>query len=402
MIRLADYVFQTLADHGVRHVFLVTGGGAMHLNDALGRERRIGYVCHHHEQAAAMAAEGYARTTGRVGVVSVTTGPGGINALNGVFGAWTDSIPLLVVSGQVKRETLLSTHGLVGRLRQLGDQEVDIVGMVRGITKYAVTVTDPATIRYHLERALYLATHGRPGPCWLDVPVDVQATMIDPDTLPAYDPAEDAPAEHPDALAAICATVLDRLAAAERPVILAGSGVRLSAGALETFARIRSRLGVPVATAWTHDLIASDDPLFCGRPGSIGDRAGNFCVQNSDCLLVLGSRLNVRQVSYNWGFFARHAYKIQVDVDPAELDKPMVRPDLPIVADAGDFLVALERAMDARGWPASGSKQHADWRDWCRTRRERYPVFLPDKHVSRDGAINPYDFARVLFEELER
>ena len=397
MIRLADYVFQTLADHGVRHVFLVTGGGAMHLNDALGREGRLAYVCHHHEQAA----EGYARTTGHVGVVSVTTGPGGINALNGVFGAWTDSIPLLVVSGQVKRETLLSTHGLAGRLRQLGDQEVDIVGMVRGITKYAVTVIDPATIRYHLERALYLATHGRPGPCWLDVPVDVQATMIDPGALRAYDPAEDAPAEHPDALAAICATVLDRLAAAARPVILAGSGVRLSAGALETFARVRTRLGVPVATAWTHDLIASDDPLFCGRPGSIGDRAGNFCVQNSDCLLVLGSRLNVRQVSYNWDFFARHAYKIQVDVDPAELDKPMVRPDLPIVADARDFLMRLEQTADARGWPASGLKQHADWRDWCRIRRERYPVFLPEKHVSRDDAINPYDFARVLFELLD-
>ncbi len=401
MIRLADYVFQTLADQGVRHVFLVTGGGAMHLNDALGREERLAYVCHHHEQAAAMAAEGYARTTGQVGVVSVTTGPGGINALNGVFGAWTDSIPLLVVSGQVKRETLLSTHGLTGRLRQLGDQEVDIVGMVRGITKYAVTVIDPATIRYHLERALHLATHGRPGPCWLDVPVDVQATTIDPAALRAYDPAEDAPPDNAAALADACATVLDRLAAAERPVILAGSGVRLSAGALETFARVRTRLGVPVATAWTHDLIASDDPLFCGRPGSIGDRAGNFCVQNSDCLLVLGSRLNVRQVSYNWGFFARHAYKIQVDVDPAELDKPMVRPDLPIVADMGAFLARLEQTADARDWPASGLKQHADWRDWCRTRRERYPVFLPDKHVSRDGAINPYDFARVLFEELD-
>ncbi len=400
MIRLADYVFQTLADRGVRHVFLVTGGGAMHLNDALGREGRIAYVCHHHEQAAAMAAEGYARTTGGLGVVSVTTGPGAINALNGVFGAWTDSIPLLAVSGQVKRETLLATHSLTGRLRQLGDQEVDIVGMVRGITKYAVTVTDPAAIRYHLERALHLALAGRPGPVWLDVPVDVQATLIDPAALRAYDPAEDAPAVDPTALAKDCAAVLDRLAAAERPVILAGSGVRLSPGALKTFARLRSRLGVPVATAWTHDLLPSDDPLFCGRPGSIGDRAGNFCVQNSDWVLVLGSRLNVRQVSYNWGFFARHAYKIQVDVDPAELEKPMVRPDLPVVADAAAFLLELERGLDARAWPAGGLKQHADWRGWCRARRKRYPVFQPDKHVSRDAAINPYDFARVLFEEL--
>ncbi len=396
-MRLADYVFQTLADRGVRHLFLVTGGGAMHLNDAIGREPRLQYVCNHHEQAGAMAAEGYARTTGRIGVICVTAGPGGINALNGVFGAWTDSVPMLVLSGQVKRDTLLATHGLAGSLRQLGDQEVDIAGMVRGITKYAVTVTDPAEIRHHLERALHLCFAGRPGPCWLDIPVDVQAAQIEPATLRAYDPAEDAPNWDEAALPAICDGIVARLAEAKRPVILGGTGVRL-AGATAVFRRLAAKLGLPFTTAWTHDLIESDDPCFCGRPGSIGDRAGNFTVQNSDLLLVVGSRLNIRQVSYNWGFFARAAFKVVVDVDGAELTKPMVKPDLAVHADAGAFLEELERAVGRAGFD---SRRHADWLAWCRARRERYPVYQPGKHTSAAGAINPYHFAHVLFEELD-
>jgi len=178
-IRVADYIFRTLADQGIGHVFLVTGGGAMHLNDALGREPRLKYVCNHHEQASAIGAEAYARITGDIGVCSVTSGPGGINAINGVFGAWTDSVPMLVVSGQMKRETLLVSHRLTGKLRQLGDQEVDIVGMVGGITKFATCVLDPLTIRHDLEKALYLARHGRPGPCWIDVPVDVHSIELE-------------------------------------------------------------------------------------------------------------------------------------------------------------------------------------------------------------------------------
>src|SRR5579883_861462 len=191
-VKLSDYIVSRLQEWGARHVFLVTGGGAMHLNDSFGKAAKMKYVCTHHEQAAAIAAEGYARITGTPGVLNVTTGPGSINALNGVFGAWTDSIPMLIISGQVKRETCMSTYGLTD-LRQLGDQEVDIVRMVKGITKYAVLITDPQTIRYHLERALYLATAGRPGPCWIDVPVDVQSSMVDPAALKPYDPAEDEP-----------------------------------------------------------------------------------------------------------------------------------------------------------------------------------------------------------------
>jgi acetolactate synthase-1/2/3 large subunit len=393
-MRVADYVAKTLADHGVRHVFLVSGGGAMFLNDAIGREARLRYICNHHEQAAAMAAEGYARVSGRVGVVNVTTGPGGINALNGVFGAWTDSIPMLVVSGQVKRQTCMASYPSSG-LRQLGDQEVDIVSMVKGITKYAVLITDPGSIRYHLDRALYLARHGRPGPCWLDVPIDVQACEIDPEQLPAYDAAQDVPCWDRDAVGDQCRTILQRLQSSSRPVILAGTGVRL-AQALEQFRELIVRLGIPVTTAWTHDLIASDDPHYCGRQGTIGDRAGNFTVQNADTLLVLGSRLCIRQVSYNWQAFARHAFKIQVDVDAAEFNKPTVRPDMAVHCDLRVFLEAMHRELDSSRYDAG---HHAGWLRWCKERGDRYPVVLP-KHGEFHGALNPYHFIDGLFRNL--
>jgi len=396
VMRVADYIAQTLVRYGIRNVFMVTGGGAMHLNDAFGRSEGLRYICCHHEQACAMAAEGYARVTGDIGVLNVTTGPGGINALNGVFGAWTDSIPMLVISGQVKRETALYKHNLIGKLRQLGDQEADIVSMVKGITKYAVTLDDPSSVRYHLERALHLATTGRPGPSWIDVPVDVQGALINVEELKGYDPGEDAmPSERAD-LPALCHTVLDKIAHAHRPVILAGTGVR-AAGAVEVFRRVIDKLGVPVTTAWTHDLLASDHALFCGRPGTIGDRGGNFVVQNSDLVLVLGSRLNIRQVSYNWKDFARNAFKIQVDVDAAELQKPTVIPDLRIQCDLRFFLEECERQLDIH--PVDTVKRES-WLAWCRERCRRYPAYLPQKHLSRQGAINPYHFMHVLFQEL--
>jgi len=393
-MRVADYIARTLADRGVRHVFMLTGGGAMFLNHAFGQEPRIQVICQHHEQACAMAAEGYARISGQPGVVNVTTGPGGINALTGVFGAWTDSIPMLVVSGQVKRETCLASYPGCG-LRQLGDQEADIISMVKGITKYAVLVDDPQTIRYHLERAWHLASSGRPGPCWLDIPVDVQSSQVDEAQLPAYDPAEDAPAWPLHRLPDQCAEVLTRLQTAARPVIMAGSGVRL-AGALDVFDRVIHRLGIPVVTAWTHDIIASDDPLFCGRPGTIGTRAGNFVVQNADVLLIIGSRLNIRQVSYNWPSFARAAFKIQVDADAAELNKPTVRPDLAIHCDARLFLEELNRQLEVRGFDPT---RHAAWLAWCKERQARYPAVLAH-HREYRGCINPYHFVSTLFELL--
>lgn len=391
-MRVADYIAETLADHGVRHVFLVTGGGAMHLNDAMGRCKRLSYVACHHEQACAIAAESYYRLTNKLAAVNVTTGPGGTNAITGVWGAWTDSIGMIVVSGQVKFETTVRSTPLP--LRQLGDQELDIVKLVSPVTKYAVMVTDPKTIRYHLERALHLAAHGRPGPVWLDIPMDVQGAQIEPRALKGYDPREDAIAFETKDVEAACRAALTRLAAAQRPVVLAGSGVRLS-GAHDLFLRVIERLGVPVVTAWNaHDVLWNAHPLFVGRPGTVGDRAGNFAVQNADFLLVLGCRLNIRQISYNWENFARTAYKVMVDVDAAELKKPTLKIDLPIHAGLNDALRAMAQAEHPG--PTDAQRRYLDW---CLERRRRYPVVLDSYRGGSEG-INPYVFMEALFQAL--
>jgi acetolactate synthase I/II/III large subunit len=396
-MRVSDYVSQTLVRFGVRHVFMLTGGGSMFLNDAIGHQSGIQCVFNHHEQACAMAAEGYARITNTPGVLNVTTGPGGINALNGVYGAWVDSIPMLIISGQVKRETLLATYNISG-LRQIGDQEADILSMVKSITKYAVLVNDPSEIRYHLERAWYLTQVGRPGPCWLDIPIDVQSSQIDPQQLKAYDPAEDTPAYTKTDLISVCHDVLVRLAKAERPVIMAGKGIRLG-NALEEFEQVIRGLNIPVVPAWTAlDLIASDDPLFCGRPGDLATRAGNFTVQNADVLLILGSRLGLRQVSYNWDSFARFAYKIQVDIDEVEFQKPTVKPDQTIHADVKIFLKELLQQIKQINF----DKQiHTDWLAWCKARVERYPAVLPRHRQPKEQLINPYHFVDRLFDHLD-
>jgi acetolactate synthase-1/2/3 large subunit len=390
-VRLADYVAAALADHGIRDVFMITGGGAMHLNDAIGREKRLSYVCCHHEQACAIAAQGYYRLTNRLAAVNVTTGPGGTNAITGVYGAWVDSLGMVVVSGQVKWETLVRSTGLP--LRQLGDQEVDIVKLVEPITKYAVMVTDPSTIRYHLEKAIHLARTGRPGPVWLDIPMNVQGANIDPASLRAFDAAAVTTATTCATLEADCARIIEKLAAAERPVIYAGAGVRLG-GVVDEVVAVAERLRIPIVTGFNaHDIIASDHPLFAGRPGTIGDRAGNFAVQNADVVLVLGCRLNIRQISYAWEHFARSAYKIIVDIDPLELQKPTVKPDLPVHADVADVV---------RRWcaaPATARSDREAWIEWCRARRERYPVVLPEYWNGTNG-VNPYCFGDALFDAL--
>jgi acetolactate synthase-1/2/3 large subunit len=392
-MRLADYVARTLADHGVRHLFLVTGGGAMHLNDAFGRDKRLSLICCHHEQACAMAAESYARLSGNLGVINVTTGPGGINALNGVFGAWTDSIPMLVISGQVKRETCMAFYDLP-RLRQLGDQEADILRMVEGITKYSVLIREPETIRYHLEKAIHLAASGRPGPCWIDIPIDVQGAQVDPETLRGFTP--DPPAADRNAsLAQLCDTIRDRAEAALRPVIMVGAGIRAS-HTREQLLALLDHWAIPVVTAWgAHDAIWNAHPAFAGRPGSIGDRPGNFAVQNADFLLVLGSRLNVRQVSYNWKSFARHAFKAMVDIDEAELHKPTITPDLPVHADLRDFFPA---ALATPALPATQARKH--WIAQCKEWLRKYPAILPE-YATVENAVNPYYFVGRLFHALK-
>jgi acetolactate synthase-1/2/3 large subunit len=394
-MKLSNWVADFLAAHGVRHAFMVTGGGAMHLNHSIGTHKDIESVFNHHEQACTMAAEAYYRLTNRLPVVNVTSGPGGTNAITGVYGAYVDSIGMLVISGQVKIETTVRYTGLP--LRQYGDQELDIEELVRPITKYVHMVTDPKSIRYHLEKALYLATSGRPGPCWLDIPLDVQAAQIEVDDLQGFDPSElDEPWKKTD-LHEAARLVLEKLSQAKRPVVFAGGGVRLS-GQHEAFIRLVEKLGIPVVTGWNaHDVIWDDHPLYCGRPGTIGDRGGNFTVQNSDLLIILGSRLNIRQVSYNWKTFAREAYKIWVEIDENELKKPTVTPNMPILASLSDFVpVLLQAATDNYTGP---TETQQDWLEWCKERRRRFPVVRPE--YWNNQLVNPYCFMEKLFEQLQ-
>lgn len=391
MMKLSDYVAQFLATAGLKHVFMLTGGGAMHLNDSFGRNKALEVVCLHHEQACAMAAESYARLSNRMAVVNVTTGPGGINALNGVFGAWTDSIPMFVVSGQVRYDTTVPFSGL--NLRQMGDQECDIVHMVSGITKYAITVVDPKLIRYHLEKAFHTALHGRPGPVWIDIPMNVQGSMIDENNLLSYTPTIDTlpipkVSDHQIQL------IVERLKTAKRPIILAGAGVRLSHSE-QVFLSLIEHMGVPVTTGWNaHDLLPDAHPLNVGKPGTIGDRAGNFAVQNSDFILILGSRLNIRQISYNYPSFARAAFKVMVDADANELVKPTLKIDQPIWAELPDFLNQLLAAVKNQPLPS-----YQEWLTWCLARKKKYPVVLPEYWKLKER-VNPYCFMDALSDLL--
>ena len=392
MIKVSDYIAQTLAAHGIRDVFLVTGGGAMHLNDAIGKCPDLNYICCHHEQACAMAAESYYRLTNRLAAVNVTTGPGGTNAITGVFGAWTDSLGMLVISGQVKWETLVRSTNLP--LRQLGDQEIDIIKMVESITKYAVMVTEPESIRYHLERAIHLAQSGRPGPVWLDIPMNVQGAKVDPETLIGYKPEEDRIEFSTPNSTTVCQQIIDRLKQSKRPVILAGSGVRLS-GAYQEFLKLVDRWGIPVTTAWNaHDAIWNEHPCYIGRPGTVGDRPGNLAVQNSDFLLILGCRLNIRQISYSWKYFARCAYKVMIDIDEAELKKNTLNIDLPVHNDLKNILPEL---ISVDYEPPDS---HQQWLEHCSEIKNKYPVVLSE-YWQNQKSINPYCFAEILFKELQ-
>lgn len=388
MKRVSEQIADWLVRQGAEQVFSVTGGGAMFLNQALGGHENLCCTFMHHEQACAMAAEGYARVTGKPAVVMLTTGPGSINALNGVYGAFTDSIPMIVLSGQVKRETCLSFHDLP-ELRQLGDQEGPTIAMASPVCKYAEIVRAPIDLVRLLPAAFSKAVSGRHGPVWLDIPLDVQSST---EQLNIPDVSLPSPVSSHE-LHLSCSDLVNRLNAADRPLILGGSGVRL-AGAVERLLQFAERTGVPFATAWTHDLIASDHPLFAGRPGTIGTRAGNFCLQNADFVLVLGSRLNIRQTSYNWESFAKNAWVVQVDIDPAELAKPTIKPDQAIVADINQFLDVIEQLLDAIRLP-----DFSAWASWCRDIGERYAAV--QEHRQQAGApLNPYLIVDRIFNQM--
>lgn len=392
-VKLSDYVMQFIAAQGVKHVFMVPGGGAMHLDDSLGRSKDIKYVCNLHEQACAIAAEAYARVTNTLGVALVTTGPGGTNAITGVAGAWLESTPCLIVSGQVKRVDMKGNLNV----RQLGSQELDIISIVKSITKYAVTVTDPTTIRYHLEKAVALATSGRKGPVWIDIPLDVQAAAIEPDDLPGMDPNELATSGiKPSVLGKQVEETIQLLNNAERPVFLIGNGVR-SAGAKELILKLVDILGIPVLTTWMGiDLISDECPLFFGKPGTVAARSANFIIQNSDCLISIGARLDFAVTGFDQTKFARAAKKIVVDIDADEIRKLKMTVDVPICADAKAFIQELQKN--------SSSLQPRDRKLWlsrCLEWKAKYPVMLPE-YWEQEKYVNVYVFADVLADELTK
>lgn len=388
-MKLSDYVMARVAGTGVRHVFMVPGGGCMHLVDSLGRSPKLQFVCNLHEQACAIAADAYSQYTNNLGVALVTTGPGGTNALTGVTGSWLDSIPTLILSGQVKRADLRTRRGV----RQMGFQEINIVDLARPITKYAVTIEDASSIRYHLDKALYLAKHGRPGPVWIDIPLDVQAAEIEESSLQAFDPAELGvrTASRETLLPRVHETIR-LLNDAKRPVILVGNGVRLG-GAAERFLELAELLHVPVLATWkAMDLLPEDHPLLIGRPGAVGQRAANFAQQNADWLLVLGARLDLGQTAYEHRYFARAAKKIVIEIDPAELGKLQMTVDVPICGSTGDVVEMLWAERD-RIVPQPRDPWWAKCREW----KARFPVLLKDYWNDTAGVSN-YVLLEVLSE----
>lgn len=383
-MKLSDYVADFVAQQGVRHVFLLPGGGAMHLNESFGSHLNLEYICNLHEQACAIAADAYGQFTSNLGVVQVTTGPGGTNVLTGVAAAYLDSTPMLVISGQVKRADIKGER----KVRQVGFQEIDVVEMARPVTKYAITVMDPETIRFHLEKAVHLARSGRPGPVWIDIPLDVQGAQVEPCSLKKFIPNELIPSGVEEAARA----TLKLLLRSERPVILAGNGIRLS-GALDDFHALLEWLSLPTLLTWKAiDFLAEDHPLYCGRPGGTGQRGANFTQQNADFLLVIGARLDAGQTAYNHANFARAARKVMVDIDPAEIDKMQTPIDVRAPFDARLFLKAMLKEIVAVKRP--------DWFGWLARAKEwqgRYPLCLPE-YWRRTDYVDNYVFIEVLSE----
>lgn len=386
-IKVSDYVIKRLEQTGSKHMFMLPGGGAMHLNDSLGNSKKIQFICCQHEQGAAIAAEAYARVNNQIGLLMVTTGPGGTNALTGVAGAYIESTPVFVVSGQVKRLDMINGQGI----RQQGMQELDIISIVKPITKYAALVMEPESICYHMDRALYEATHGRKGPVWLDIPLDVQASMVEEDELARYTaPEQDL---YPN-LESEVLDVINALNRAERPVILAGNGIRL-AGAEEKFIKLAELLGIPVLTTWNGiDLIESDHPLFFGRPGGLGQRYANFIQQNSDFFLSIGARLNLLQTGYNFDGFAREAVKVMVDIDEAELHKINVRPNIAICADAGCFIDLMLKHADR-----IHIKNINPWLEYAAKMKAKYPIVKPEYRAEKDY-VNTYCLLETISDAM--
>jgi acetolactate synthase I/II/III large subunit len=389
--KLSDYVIEFVARTGAQHIFMLAGGGSMHLVDSVGCAPNLEFVCCLHEQTCALAAEAYAEYTNHLGVALVTTGPGGTNAVTGVAAAWIEGASCLFLSGQAKRADLIGRRGV----RSLGPQEVDIVSIVRPITKYARTILDPQSIRSELEKAVFIATHGRRGPVWLDIPLDVQSAMIDETTLPQWEgPSSSVVCQSPS-LASQVSQGIALLNQSQRPVLFLGNGVK-SAAAQGLVDRLIETLQIPVLLTWkVADLLPEDHPFYAGRPGTMGQRAANFTQQNGDCILVIGARLDLPQIAFSHQNFAPAASKIIVDIDAAELAKFQMPIDVSVCADAADFIAEFLRQ--------SGTLIPKDRHCWLQRSNEwqaRYPVVLPEYWNSPDGIVNVYALMDALSGEL--
>lgn len=392
-VRISEWLADFLVKQGIRYNFTVPGGGAMYMNVAFGHQEGLTNIFVQHEQAAAIAAEAYVRIHNELPLVCCTTGPGGTNTLTGVLGAWLDSIPMLIISGQVRYATTSRANG--SRVRALGDQEYDITRCVDAMTKYAVMINDPKSVRYHVEKALYLAKTGRPGPVWLDVPLDIQSALIEESDLYGFTPDEtEERADRTELTDAFMDELVEKIRQAKRPVFNAGNGIRI-AGCHAEFMEAVEALHIPVVTGWDSiDLIYDEHPLYCGRAGLMGDRPGNWAVQNSDLLLSVGSRLGVRQVGYDKTKWARESYVVMVDIDRAELEKPSIHVELPICADAGEFLRKLNAALKR-----APLDEKTDWTGRCAGWKRDYPV-VQEKHYAEAPMANVYCFMKELSRRL--
>ncbi|MBO4727026.1 MAG: thiamine pyrophosphate-binding protein [Spirochaetaceae bacterium] len=402
--RLADYIADFLVDNGITDCFSVVGGGAMHLNDALGHEEGLHCTYNHHEQACAIAAESYARLNNKIAALCVTTGPGGTNAITGVLGGWLDSIPMFVLSGQVRYDTTARyceqfTDGY--KLRAVGDQEFDITKSVSAMCKYAVMLEDPNKIRFVLEKALHLAKTGRPGPVWIDVPVNFQGAVIETEGLESYIGSSEQNADDavlpPKIDKSTINKIIDKIKASKRPVLYAGNGIRLSGG-YDDFRSAVEKLGIPVCTYWDSiDAIETEHPLYVGRAGNMGERPGNFAVQNADLILAVGNRLPIRVTGYNWKAWAREAEVIMVDIDPAELKKPAIHVEMPVHADAKDFFEQLNEALKNQNKPLF---TNGEWIKVCQNWKKKYPVLLEHHKTENDGFANAYAAFDIISRAL--
>lgn len=390
-MKLSDYVIQYLADQKIRHVFLITGGALAHLVDSFHKISGISYVCTQHEQAAAMAAESYSRLTKNLGVAMATSGPGATNLITGICCAWFDSIPALYVTGQVNTNEQKGNLGV----RQVGFQETDIISMVKPVTKFAAMVTEPENIKYYLDKAIYLAKAGRPGPVLLDIPMNMQRAEIDPKTLKGFVPEKENPGAKKSNLDKQIKEALRLIKSAKRPIIIAGGGIKL-AGAHKEFEEFLGKLNFPVVTSWSgFDLIPFSYPLLVGQYGVYGNRGANFAVQNSDLLITIGSRLDTRQTGGRPDTFAREAKKIVVDIDLSELAKRRgLTPDVAINSDAKIFLQEINKALDDKfKIPKIG-----DWLSLAKDWKVKYPT-CPTEYYKQKNSVNSYVFAKTLSEE---